>query len=136
MMINFTTHKVVIIPVMLATSLSLALIPTITKYFTQGDYGQLRNAMDKSYQILFFITLPAALGISVLANEIYFMLYSESEMGANILAHYAPVAVLFALFQVTAALLQGNASRWSYFSNCNWLWRVHFNQYNRFEEST
>lgn len=117
MMINFTTHKVVIIPVMLATSLSLALIPTITKYFTQGDYGQLRNAMDKSYQILFFITLPAALGISVLANEIYFMLYSESEMGANILAHYAPVAVLFALFQVTAALLQGiDYQKWIIFS--------------------
>lgn len=117
MMINFTTHKVVIIPVMLATSLSLALIPTITKYFTQGDYSQLRNAMDKSYQILVFITLPAALGISVLANEIYFMLYSESEMGANILAHYAPVAVLFALFQVTAALLQGiDYQKWIIFS--------------------
>ena len=63
--------------------------------------------MDKTYQILIFITLPAVVGISLLANEIYFMLYSESEMGAAILAHYAPVAILFALFQVTAALLQG-----------------------------
>lgn len=117
MMINFTTHKVVIIPVMLATSLSLALIPTITKYFTQGEYGLLRNAMDKSYQILIFITLPAALGISVLSNEIYFMLYSESEMGASVLAHYAPVAILFALFQVTAALLQGiDYQKWIIFS--------------------
>ncbi|SOC36636.1 putative polysaccharide biosynthesis protein [Ureibacillus acetophenoni] len=117
MMINFTTHKVVIIPVMLATSLSLALIPTITKYFTQGEYGLLRSAMDKSYQILIFITLPAALGISVLSNEIYFMLYSESEMGASVLAHYAPVAILFALFQVTAALLQGiDYQKWIIFS--------------------
>nr|WP_106780518.1 polysaccharide biosynthesis protein [Lysinibacillus timonensis] len=117
MMINFTTHKVVIIPVMLATSLSLALIPTITKYFTQGEYKLLRNAMDKSYQILFFITLPATLGISVLANEIYFMLYSESEMGASVLAHYAPIAILFALFQVTAALLQGiDYQKWIIFS--------------------
>ena len=37
--------------------------------------------MDKTYQILIFITLPAVVGISLLANEIYFMLYSESEMG-------------------------------------------------------
>ncbi len=117
MMINFTTHKVVIIPVMLATSLSLALIPTITKYFTQGEFKLLRNAMDKSYQILFFITLPATLGISVLANEIYFMLYSESEVGASVLAHYAPIAILFALFQVTAALLQGiDYQKWIIFS--------------------
>ncbi len=106
-MINFMTHKVVIIPVMLATGFSMALVPTITKYFTQGEYLALRHAMDKTYQILIFITLPAVAGISLLANEIYFMLYSESEMGATILAHYAPVAILFALFQVTAALLQG-----------------------------
>ncbi|MEB2280864.1 polysaccharide biosynthesis protein [Lysinibacillus xylanilyticus] len=106
-MINFTTQKVVIIPVMLATGFSSALVPTITKYFTQGEYLSLRHAMDKTYQILIFITLPAVVGISLLSNEIYFMLYTESEMGAMILAHYAPVAILFALFQVTAALLQG-----------------------------
>lgn len=116
-MVNFTTHKVVIIPVMLATSLSLALVPTITKYYTQGEHQLLRGAMDKSFQILFFITLPAAIGISLLSYEIYFMLYKESEMGAQILAHYAPVAILFALFQVTAALLQGiDYQKWIVFS--------------------
>jgi len=111
------THKVVIIPVMLATGFSMALVPTITKYYTQGEYLSLRHAMDKTYQILIFITLPAVVGISLLANEIYFMLYSESEMGAMILAHYAPVAILFALFQVTAALLQGiDFQKWIVFS--------------------
>lgn len=116
-MINFTTHKVVIIPVMLATGLSLALVPTITKYYTQGEFGLLHDAMDKTYQILIFVTLPAVIGISLLSNEIYFMLYSESEMGASILAHYAPVAILFALFQVTAALLQGiDYQKWIVFS--------------------
>lgn len=116
-MINFTTHKVVIIPVILATSLSLALIPTITKYFNQGEFQLLRGVMDKSYQILFFITVPAAVGISILSYEIYFLLYTESEMGAQVLAHYAPVAILFALFQVTAALLQGiDYQKWIVFS--------------------
>lgn len=116
-MVNFTTHKVVIIPVMLATSLSLALVPTITKYFNNGEFQSLKEAMDKSYQILFFITLPAAIGITLLSHEIYFLLYEESEMGAKVLAHYAPVAVLFALFQVTAALLQGiDYQKWIVFS--------------------
>src|SRR5690606_23904165 len=88
-----------------------------TKYYTQGEHQLLRGAMDKSFQILFFITLPAAIGISLLSYEIYFMLYKESEMGAQILAHYAPVAILFALFQVTAALLQGiDYQKWIVFS--------------------
>lgn len=116
-MINFTTHKVVIIPVMLATSLSLALVPLMTKYYTQNKLDILRSTMDKTYQILFFITLPAVVGISLLSYEIYYMLYNESEMGASILAHYAPVAILFALFSVTAALLQGiNYQKWIVFS--------------------
>lgn len=116
-MINFTTHKIVIIPVMLATGFSMALVPTITKYFTQGEFLSLRHAMDKTNQILLFITLPAVVGISILANEIYFTLYSESEMGAMILAHYAPVAIFFAVFQVTAALLQGiDYQKWIVFS--------------------
>lgn len=116
-MINFTTHKVIIIPVMLATSLSLALVPLMTKLYTEKKFDTLRSTMDKTYQILFFITLPAVVGISLLSYEIYYMLYSESEMGAKVLAHYAPVAILFALFSVTAALLQGiNYQKWIIFS--------------------
>ena len=116
-MLNFLTHKVVIIPVMLATGFSAAIIPTITKYFTQGNIESVRTAMDKTYQVLLFITIPAAVGISILAADIYHLLYSQSDMGAHVLSHYAPVAILFALFSVTAALLQGiDFQKWIVFS--------------------
>ncbi|WP_102691011.1 putative polysaccharide biosynthesis protein [Rummeliibacillus pycnus] len=116
-MLNFTTQKIVIIPVMLATGFSMALVPAITNYYTKNQRGALINAMDKTYQILLFITLPAVVGISLLSTDIYHLLYSESAMGSSILATYAPVAILFALFQVTAALLQGiDYQKWIVFS--------------------
>jgi len=116
-MLNFLTHKIVMIPVMLATGFSMALVPTITKMYTQGDTQSLRNALDKTYQVLLFITIPAAVGITLLAPEIYHTLYSQSEAGASVLAHYAPVAILFALFSVTAAILQGiEYQKWIIFS--------------------
>ncbi len=116
-MLNFLTHKVVIIPVMLATGFSMALIPTITQYHTLGELNALRRAMDKTYQVLLFITIPAVVGIVILAPDIYFVLYSKSEMGATVLAHYAPVAILFAMFSITASLLQGiNYQKWIVFS--------------------
>ncbi len=116
-MINFLTHKIVIIPVMLATGFSMAIIPTITKFYTQGNVEAVRSAMDKTYQVLLFITVPAAVGISLLAAELYHVLYEQSEMGTSVLAHYAPVAILFALFSVTAALLQGvDRQKWLIFS--------------------
>ncbi len=116
-MLNFLSHKIVIIPVMLATGFSMALIPTITKHFTLGEFTVLRNAMDKTYQVLLFITIPASIGIATLAPDIYHVLYEQSEKGAEVLAHYAPVAILFALFSVTAAILQGiDYQKWIIFS--------------------
>jgi O-antigen/teichoic acid export membrane protein len=116
-MLNFTTQKIVIIPVMLATGFSMALVPAITNYYTRNQNGALINAMDKTYQVLLFVTLPAVVGISLLSTDIYHLLYSESTMGSSILAFYAPVAILFAFFQVTAALLQGiDYQKWIVFS--------------------
>lgn len=116
-MLNFLTHKIVMIPVMLATGFSMAIIPTVTKYYTQGNIVAVRGAMDKIYQVLLFITVPAAVGISLLAEDLYHFFYSQSEMGTQVLAHYAPLAILFALFSVTAALLQGiDYQKWVVFS--------------------
>ncbi|MBK3496070.1 polysaccharide biosynthesis protein [Viridibacillus sp. YIM B01967] len=116
-MLNFNTHKIVIIPVMLATGFSMALVPTITQYYTKKQHGALINAMDKTYQILLFITLPAVVGISLLSTDLYHVLFSNSAAGSSILAAYAPVAILFAFFQVTAALLQGiDYQKWIVFS--------------------
>lgn len=116
-MLNFTTHKIVIIPVMLATGFSMALVPAITKYYTKKQHGELINAMDKTYQILLFVTLPAVIGISILSYDLYTMLYEPDKAGASVLAYYAPVAILFAFFQVTAALLQGiDYQKWIIFS--------------------
>lgn len=106
-MLNMYTHKIVMIPVMLATGFSMTLIPLITSYFAKQDFGQVRKSLDQTFQILLFLTIPAAMGISVLANEFYLVFYEQSETGSMVLAHYAPVAILFALYPVTTAILQG-----------------------------
>ncbi|MEK4627577.1 MAG: polysaccharide biosynthesis protein [Solibacillus sp.] len=116
-MLNLLTQKIVMIPVVLATGFSMAIIPMVTKYFTQKDLRQVHLAMDKTYQVLLFITVPAAIGISILAEDLYHFFYSYSEMGTQVLSHYAPLAILFALFTVTAAILQGiDYQKWVVFS--------------------
>ncbi|SDM71169.1 Membrane protein involved in the export of O-antigen and teichoic acid [Psychrobacillus sp. OK028] len=106
-MLNFSAHKLVMIPVMLATGFSMALIPYITSYYAKKDFAQVRKSLDQTFQILLFLTVPAAMGISILADEFYLVFYEASETGATVLAHYAPVAILFALYPVTTSILQG-----------------------------
>jgi O-antigen/teichoic acid export membrane protein len=116
-MLNLLTQKIVMIPVVLATGFSMAIIPTVTKYFTQKNLSGVHAAMDKTYQVLLFITVPASFGIAILAEDLYHFFYSYSEMGTQVLSHYAPLAVLFALFTVSAAILQGvDYQKWVVFS--------------------
>jgi PST family polysaccharide transporter len=106
-MINFNINKLVMIPVSLATAFGLTLVPAITKAFTDRNQKSLHAQIDQSFQVVFFLTLPAVVGLSVLSDEIYAMFYKADDLGSQLLAWYAPVAVLFAFFTVTAAILQG-----------------------------
>ncbi len=105
--ITMQTHKLVIIPVSLATAFSLTLVPSITKAFVDGDRASLNQQLNQAFQVVLFLTLPAVVGLSMLAEPIFTLFYEHSELGTEVLSTYAPVAVLFAYFLVTAAILQG-----------------------------
>ncbi len=56
---------------------------------------------------MLFLTLPAVLGLSLLAEPVYTVFYEHKDLGTEVLRAYAPVAILFSLYSVTAAILQG-----------------------------
>lgn len=103
--------KLVMIPVSLATAFGLTLIPTITESFTSRNYKLLNQQINQTMQIILFLVIPAVVGMSVLSGPAYTFFYgSESlrpDIGQDILFWYAPVAILFSLFTVNAAILQG-----------------------------
>lgn len=105
--ITMQTHKLVIIPVSLATAFSLTLVPSITKAFVDNDRASLNHQLNQAFQVVLFLTLPAVVGLSMLAEPLFTLFYEHSELGTEVLRTYAPVAVLFAYFLVTAAILQG-----------------------------
>jgi len=105
--LNFESHKIVIIPVSLATAFSLTLVPSITKAFVEGERTSLNRQLNQTFQVMLFLTLPAAIGLSLLAEPVYTVFYQHDLIGTEVLRAYAPVAILFSLYSVTAAILQG-----------------------------
>ncbi len=105
--LNFNTQKLVVIPMTLATAFSTALIPAVTSSYANGNMEIFRRELDKAFQIVLFITIPAVIGISVLAGPIYTVFYGHNQLGTEILAIYAPAAILFAVISISASVLQG-----------------------------
>ncbi|MCA0986421.1 putative polysaccharide biosynthesis protein [Guptibacillus algicola] len=102
-------HKLIMIPVSLATALAMTIIPAITKSFTSQKEGALQKQLTQTFQMLLFLTAPAAIGLAVLSEPVFRVLYPtvNQDLGSHLLMWYAPTAILFALFSVTAAILQG-----------------------------
>jgi O-antigen/teichoic acid export membrane protein len=105
-------HKLVIIPVTIATGLSLAVMPVLTSSFTQGNRPQFIGQITQALQIILVLVIPASFGLSMLSTEAYGTLYGGLKNdfvleAGSLLGWYAPVGILFALLSVTAAILQG-----------------------------
>ncbi len=105
--LNFYSHKLVIIPVSLATAFSLTLVPNITSSFVSGDRKVVNGQIGQTFQVIMFLILPAVIGMALLAEPIYTTFYGHDPYGIEVLRFYAPAALLFSLFPVTAAILQG-----------------------------
>ncbi|SDK44729.1 putative polysaccharide biosynthesis protein [Sediminibacillus albus] len=108
--INLYGHKLVIIPVTLATGMSLAVLPAITKSFTEQNHQRMFQQINQSLQTIMLLILPAVVGLSLLSNEAYGALYGLDEtldINGPLLGWYAPVALMFGFFTVSSSILQG-----------------------------
>lgn len=118
--INLYGHKLIMIPMTLATGMSLSALPTLTKSYVDGHRKVLFRQINQSLQIILLLILPAVIGMSLLSNEIWGAFYSINEyidLNGHLLSLYAPVALFFGLFIVTSSILQGiNQQRFAIYS--------------------
>lgn len=115
--LNVNANKLINIPLSLAVAFSTSLVPMVTSAFTSGDIKLMRTQINQTFQVLLYLTLPATVGIIILAEPLYTMFYASSEAGTSILANYAPLALFFSFFFVTSSILQGiNMQKFAVFS--------------------
>ncbi len=99
----------VLIPVSITTGLSVSIIPSMTKAFVDQNVAVMRNQFNQSLLVLMTIILPAAFGMMLLADPLYFLLFGKDnfpELGGQMLKLYAPVAILMAFYGTTSSVLQ------------------------------
>lgn len=111
--LTMNDQKLVMIPVTLATSLAVSAVPAIIASYAKRNMTDVNHKITEALQLVLFLTVPAALGLSALGSMVHVLLYYNPQhvalmqIGGRILSWYAPTAILFALFQVGASIVQG-----------------------------
>nr|WP_275296795.1 polysaccharide biosynthesis protein [Bacillus sp. REN10] len=103
-------QKLMMIPISLATGFALSIVPAITQAFFDRKIDELKQQILKIYQLLLLFTIPASVGLAVLAYDLFRMIYINPKIaleGSPYLVTSAPVAIMVAIFTVSAAVLQG-----------------------------
>ena len=97
------------IPVAIANSLSSSLIPSLTRAVVEKDQKLVIHKISLSIRFIMLISIPAAVGMTVLADPICRFLFPSETTGtlSRVLAVGSSAVVFYSLSTITNGILQG-----------------------------
>lgn len=112
-------QKIVVIPLALATAFSVSLVAYVTNAHQGNRTEEVRQHINQSFKAVLFFVLPSVVGMLILSRPIFASVYGTSllEQGGSLMAWYAGSALVYSLFSITAAILQGlDQQKWVVYS--------------------
>ena len=106
-MITGKSDTILNLPLALNVVYATSLVPNISRAFALKDYKDAARKINFSIFSTVLITLPAAVGISVLADPIIKMLFPTAPLGGFYIEVSAYAVVFIALAQTLSGALQG-----------------------------
>lgn len=95
------------LPVSISTAIATAVLPSIASSMIQRDIKTVRKKIDVSLRLTMIISIPAAIGMGVLADEILLLLFPNYSDGGLLLKWGALSIIFLALCQIITGILQG-----------------------------
>lgn len=100
-------NKLIMIVVALSTAMATTAIPLLSEAVARRDSALMKKQLLESLELLFFVMLPAVLGMAAVSRPLYLVFYGYEATGIFVLAISAYVALAMGLFNVLGSLLQG-----------------------------
>lgn len=98
------------LPVALATALGTAIVPTLAMNYSNNDLDGVKQKIHSTVKLNMLISIPAAVGMAVLAEPIILVIYTgreNFELSVNLLRIGSVAVIFFALSTLTNGILQG-----------------------------
>ena len=106
-LISANPDKLTMVVIALGTAMATAGLPLITERFTKKDHEGLAKLVTNNIQLLFFVMMPATVGMIVLAYPLNTLFYWPNALGSELLAASCVVGIMMGLFMVCSTMLQG-----------------------------
>ncbi len=90
-----------------AMGLSVSLIPHMVSSYVKKDLQEVNNRFNQAIGVILVTTIPITVGMSILANPIYYLFYGSSTYGGIILRILSFVALFASVNIVICTSLQG-----------------------------
>jgi len=94
------------LPAIVASAMAAALVPAISEALAAGRPAEVARRTEASLRLTVMFSLPAAVGLFILAGPINEMLFGIPEAGVPLM-YVCPACVLIALQQTSSGVLQG-----------------------------
>ena len=99
--------KVLFVPVVFATALSTAVLPSISEAAAVNDRALLNRRISEAFRTIFMIAVPAAIGLTVMAKPVINILFYRSPDGWDLLMAGSWTIIIISLVSVQTSVLQG-----------------------------
>ena len=86
--------KLNVIITAVASGIVISLLPNLTGDFVKKNYTEVKNKINRTLQIVIYITIPMAVGLSLLAKPVWTIFYGNSEFGPKVFM----VSIFIAVF--------------------------------------
>lgn len=102
-------YKVLInVPIALASAITASLIPSMTAALQKRSRKLVNNKINVAMRFVMLLTIPCAVGLSILASPVLQMLFNDSgKLPASLLQVGAVAVIFYAMSTLTNGILQG-----------------------------
>lgn len=98
--------KLNVIVMAIANGIVVSLLPSLTSDYVKGNIDAVTNKINKTLQIILYITIPMAVGLSLLAEPVWNIFYGESIYGPKVFMVSIFVAVFGSIFTNVVVIMQ------------------------------
>lgn len=94
-------------PIAALGTLTIVMIPGIAGAITVKDYKSVQEHINTLMKLVLTLSLPAAVGLSILGQPIVQWLFPSAQEGGELLQYGSLIVIFYAISQNAAAILQG-----------------------------